>query len=222
MAYRHTDAVARKLAARREAILLAANEIAATGGMAALQIAPVAERAGVATGTVYRYFASKTELVAALTSFLAEREVAALVRAALAAPGPLSGLATAMCTLAARALTTPRLIRSFTSEPVEPEVEVARSAFRASLAAAFEKLITAALRSGYLPPQDPRLAAAALIGALVEGLIGPLAPSAGDDGPIGRRERIQDLVLLALRALGVPDARARGLVVQAVQGVILA
>jgi hypothetical protein len=54
------------------------------------------------------------------------------------------------------------------------------------------------------------LAAAALAGLLVEGLIGPLVPDA-----TGReRDTVQSLTLIALRALGVADARARGLVVQ--------
>ena len=55
------------------------------------------------------------------------------------------------------------------------------------------------------------MAAAALVGVLLEGLIGPLAPTA-DAGKA--RENVQVLTLLALRALGVVDARARGLVVQ--------
>jgi len=47
---------------------------------------------------------------------------------------------------------------------------------------------------------------------LIEGLIGPLAPDAA-----GReRDVVQSLTLIALRALGVADARARGLVVQTV------
>ena len=46
----------KRLAARRRAILTAARDIATTGGMAAVQIAPVAHRANVAAGTVYRYF----------------------------------------------------------------------------------------------------------------------------------------------------------------------
>ena len=65
MPYRQTENVVRKLAARHEAILAAAGDAAAAGGMAAVKIAPVAERAGIAAGTVYRYFPSKTELVAA-------------------------------------------------------------------------------------------------------------------------------------------------------------
>jgi hypothetical protein len=48
---------------------------------------------------------------------------------------------------------------------------------------------------------------------LVEGLIGHLAPAAGDD-PGKVRAQVQLLALFVLRALGVVDARARGLVVQ--------
>ena len=44
--------------------------------MAAVQIVPVAQRAGIAAGTVYRYFPGKTDLVAALLAEIAEREIA--------------------------------------------------------------------------------------------------------------------------------------------------
>src|SRR5258705_9240398 len=100
MPYRQTDNVARKLAARHDAILAAARDAVAEGGMAAVQIALVAQRAGIAAGTVYRYFPSKTDLVAALTAALSQREMAALPAAAGAAPGPLSALAAAVTTLA--------------------------------------------------------------------------------------------------------------------------
>ena len=94
-----------ELAARRDAILAAAGDAAAEGGMAAVQIAPVAARAGIAAGTVYRYFPAKTELVAALVASLSAREMVALGgQAAKAAPGPLSALAAAVASFAARAL----------------------------------------------------------------------------------------------------------------------
>ena len=46
-------------------------------------------------------------------------------------------------------------------------------------------------------------------------LVGPLAPDNLDD-PVRLRDAVQTTTLLALRAVGVMDARARGLVVQAV------
>jgi len=103
-----------------------------------------------------------------------------------------------------------RLAFAAIAEPVDAEAEAARLALREALAAEFSARIAAAMAAGRLPEQDAALAAAAVVGLLVEGLIGPLAPKAS-----GReRETVQSLTLAALRALGVADARARGLVVQ--------
>jgi AcrR family transcriptional regulator len=211
MPYRRTENVVRKLSARRAAILAAAVALASESGMGSVQIAPVAERAGIAAGTVYRYFPSKTALVTALVEAQSAAEIAALGRAAGAAPGPLSALCASIATFAGRALAQRRLAFALIAEPVEPEIEAARVSYRRALAGAFETRIRAALAGGHLPDQDAAAAAAALVGALIEGLIGPLAAT-----PEGRaRERVQTLTLFALRALGVVDARARGLVVQA-------
>ena len=210
MPYRRTENVSRKLAARHAAILHAAQALAADGGMAAVQIATVAERAGIAAGTVYRYFPSKMELVAALVEARAVAEVAVLRRAASAAPGPLSALAAVIASFAARVLAHRRLAFALMAEPVEPELENARVRFRRALGAEIETRIRAAFGAGYLPKQDAAIAAPALMGALIEGLVGPLAPTVDDDATA----RAQALTLLSLRALGVVDARARGLVVQ--------
>ena len=212
MAYRRTENTVRRLAARHDAIVVAARAAAAEGGMAAVQIAPVAERAGIAAGTVYRYFPSKTDLVAALVAAISEREIAAVRRAAQAAPGPLSALAAAIATFATRALRNRRLAWAVIAEPVDAEVDALRLGYRRAFAAELETQITAAIAGGHLPEQDAKLAAPALAGALLEGLIGPLAQPAEDASQA--RAAVQMLTLLALRALGVVDARARGLVVQ--------
>src|ERR1700735_2816334 len=109
MPYRRTESVTRRLAARHAAIVAPAGDTAREGGMAAVQIVPVAARAGIAAGTVYRYFPAKTDLVAAVLAEIAERELGALRRAAEAAPGPLSALAAAIMTFAARAVRNRRL-----------------------------------------------------------------------------------------------------------------
>ena len=212
MAYRRTDNVVRRLAARREDILAAAQAAAADGGMAAVHIAPVAERAGIAAGTVYRYFPAKTDLVAELATVVAERETAAMRRAADAAPGALSALPAAIVTFATRALRARRLTWAMLTEPVEAEVDAVRLIYRQSIARELETRILAAINDGHLPVQDAALSAAALVGALVEALIGPLADAADDAAKA--RLAVQTLTLLALRSLGVVDARARGLVVQ--------
>jgi AcrR family transcriptional regulator len=213
MAYRRTENVIRRLHARHDAIVEAAREAATAGGMAAIQIAPVAARAGVAAGTVYRYFPGKVELVGALIESVAEHEIEAVRRAADAAPGPLSALAAAIGCFGARALRHRRLAWAVIAEPVDADTDAARQHYRCSLAAEIEGRIRAAVDSDHLPEQDAGVAAAAVVGAVIETLIGPLAPE-GIDKPARAREAVQAVTLLALRGLGVVDARARGLVVQ--------
>src|SRR5579863_2616601 len=214
MPYRRTANVERRLAARRAAIIEAARQAASEGGMAAVQIVPVAHRAGIAAGTVYRYFPGKTDLVVALLAEIADREIGALRRAADVAPGPLSALSAAIMTFGTRALRNRRLSFAATAEPVDAELDAARLDFRKALAAEFSARIAAAAAVGHLPAQNATLAGRALVGLLIEPLVGPLAQEATDS----ERELVQSLTLIALRALGVADARARGLVVQTVVG----
>ena len=128
--------------------------------MAAIQIAPVAERAGVAAGTVYRYFPGKIELVGALVESVSEREIEAVRRAADAAPGPLSALAAAIATFGARALAR-------SQARLGGDRRAGRHRHRCGAPAVspracrprFEARIRAAIEGGHLPEQDAALAA---------------------------------------------------------------
>jgi AcrR family transcriptional regulator len=213
MPYRRTENVVRRLAEREQTIRDAAQSIAAEAGMGAVQIAAVAQRADIAAGTVYRYFSSKNDLIADIILGTAERELAAMRAAADAAPGPLSALAACIATFAARALQERRLAWAVISEPVDANIDGLRLAFRRRLTTELETRIKTAVADGHLPDQDTRISAPAIVGVLMEGLLGPLAPRAAAD-PGAMREAVQTTTLLALRALGVIDARARGLVAQ--------
>jgi len=204
--------VVRRLAAREQAILNAALSLAGEGGMEAVQIAAVAKRANIAAGTVYRYFPSKTDLIADVIATVSEREMAAMRRAADAAPGPLSALAACIATFAVRALAERKLAWAVLAEPIEAEADAMRLDLRHSIAAEIEARIRAARTRQLLPEQDARVAAPAIVGAVLEGLIGPLAAKPADAA--AARQAVQETTLLALRALGVIDARARGLVAQ--------
>jgi AcrR family transcriptional regulator len=149
--------------------------------------------------------------VRALIESVSGDELGAFRKAADAGPGPLSALAAGLVSFAARALRHRRLAWAVSAEPVDAAVDEFRLAARRALAAEIETRIRAAIAGGHLPEQDAGAAAVALVGLLIEGLIGPLAPPA-DAGKT--RENVQIIALLALRALGVLDARARGLVVQ--------
>jgi AcrR family transcriptional regulator len=192
--------------------LAAAAALAAEAGINAVQIAPVAERAGIAAGTVYRYFPSKTDLVAALVATVSQREIGAMRRAADAAPGPLSAIAAAVTTFAARALREPRLAFALLVEPVDADADPARLEYRKALCVELARRLQAAIAARALPEQDVAVTAPALLGAIMEGLVGPLATPAQDDAKM--RDAVQTLTLFVLRAAGVVDAHARGLVVQ--------
>ena len=202
MVYRRTHQVVKRLAARRSAILAAARDAAAEAGMA------------VAAGTVYRYFPSKADLISELIADVSRDELAAIRRAADAAPGPSSALAAAVATVAVHVLSQRKLAWGILAEPVDVDVTASRLASRREISGEMATRIDAAVRAGHLPAQDTALAATALLGALHESLVGPLAPENLED-PAKLRDAVQTVTLLALRAVGVLDARARGLVVQA-------
>jgi AcrR family transcriptional regulator len=161
---------------------------------------------------VYRYFPSKEDLVAAVVGDTAERAVAAIRTAAAAAPGELSGLAAALMAFGAGILRTRRLVFALLAEAPDG-AEAGSLAFRRSISNEFEGRIRAAIAGGHVPEQPPAIMAAAVLGAMVECLAGPLAPA--PSGPAAERAAVQRMTLFALRALGVADARARGLVLMA-------
>src|SRR3954471_248929 len=75
MPYRPTERTEARRAAARQRVLAAAQALIAGGGLRAAHVAAVAERADVATGTVYRHFASKSELFAEVFRRASQREV---------------------------------------------------------------------------------------------------------------------------------------------------
>ena len=95
------------------------------------------------------------------------------------------------------------------AEPVDANIDTLRVEFRRAIASELAWRINVATSGQHLPDQDARAAAPAVVGALIEGLIGPLASPGGN-----AREAVQTITLLSLRALGVVDAHARGLVAQ--------
>src|SRR5258705_13260191 len=97
----------------------------AHGGCRGAQVSAGAEKAGVATGSVYRHFPSKADLFAEVFRRASQREVDATREAAEAAGGPASRrLAAAVETFARRALRGRRLAWALLAEPVDPAVGV--------------------------------------------------------------------------------------------------
>lgn len=182
MVYRRTVAVVMRLEDNRSRILTAARDLVAEGGWRHAHIASVAQKAGVATGTVYRYFPSKADLFAEVLANVSRRErdvVAAIVDGEGTPAVRMQG---AIEAFAKRALRGRQLAYAMIVEPCEPEIDRARLVWRGALCEEFVRLIEIGQQHGSFRVCDARTVGACIVGAFMEALVGPLAPEdLGDD-----------------------------------------
>src|SRR3954471_11693239 len=154
MAYRSTERTEARRAEIRGRITTAARELIAEGGYLAAQVAPVAERAGVAVGTVYRHFPSKSDLFAEVFREASQHEVDAMRAAVETSPGSAADRMTAgIDTFARRALRGRRLAWALLAEPVDPAVEAERLHFRHSYRDLMAAVIAEGIEAGELSAQ---------------------------------------------------------------------
>jgi len=179
MAYRQTPAVEARLQDNRTRILLAARSLVGEGGWQEAQIANVAATAGIATGTVYRYFPSKAELFAEVLSRVSQREVDVLSDIAASDGSAHDRLYSMVTTFVLRAMRNPRLAYALIAEPCDKAIDEERLTYRAAISEVIHGVIAqgqadASMRS------DVRadIAATVIVGGFMEGLIGPLSPLA--------------------------------------------
>jgi AcrR family transcriptional regulator len=185
----------------RERLLAAAQELMEEGGYGAASVVAIAERAGVAAGTLYRHFTSKEELfVQVFRAVCAREERAMRTASAESEKGAADLLVTVLGTFARRALSNPRLAWALIAEPVDPRVDSERLAYRARYAALIAEGLQAGIEAGELPAQDVGLTAAALVGGCGEALVGPLSPLASDDR--APEEIVEALGTFVRRAVG--------------------
>lgn len=199
--YRRTLRTEARKAANRRRLLDVARRLVADGGFQVLQIATLAGAAGVATGTVYRYFPSKAELCAELFRRICDREIeVAREVAAIDAPAA-ERLEGAVKAFAGRAVRGQRTAYALIAEPVDPLVDAERLVYRRALAQVFEQIVADGIAAGEFPPQDAETSAACIVGAVMEALVNPLSPGASAlNGNID--ELLNRVARFALRAVG--------------------
>lgn len=211
MAYRHSAARIDRDQEQRERILDCALLLVVEGGFAALTMNALAERVGIATGSLYRHFRGKGELAAEVFVRASQREVDAMA-AALALPGSEPArLAGALHQFAARAWQSRRLAFALIAEPVDPEVDERRLQFREAYAADLGKIIEQGVHSGTFRTASVSISAACLVGAISEALVGPLSPQARAAREAGEpTQQLADvsaaLVSFCLRALAAEES----------------
>jgi AcrR family transcriptional regulator len=198
MPYRPTERTRARLAAARETIVEAALAQLAEGGYASASIVAVARRAGVATGSVYRHFPSKTDLFAEVFRRAAQAEVDVLRSITRRGEPVPDRLAAWVEAFVRRALAEPVRAYALIAEPVDPVVEAERLQFRRAYADLFAAALREGIERGEIGALDPDLVAAAMVGALAEAMVGPLARrDAGADALVAG---LQTFVLSAVRS----------------------
>jgi AcrR family transcriptional regulator len=195
----------------RERLLRAARQLIDEGGYGATSVLAIAERAGVASGTLYRHFASKEDLFVELFRDVCDHEdraIAAALDGLGQAPPATDVVEQIVGTFAQRALRNRRLAWALLAEPVDPRVDAERLAYRARSTERIEAVLQRGIDAGEIPEQNVSLTAAAVVGACGEVLVGPLSPL-GDARP-GAEEVVTSLRAFVRRAVGTCQPRQRG------------
>lgn len=229
MVYRKTDNVEARLADNRNKILSAARSLVSEGGWREAQVSSVAAVAGLATGTVYRYFPSKAELFVEVLSAVSQREVDVLDAIAQGQESPADRLRTAVATFVERAMRARRLAYALIAEPCEREIDEARLAYRHEISKQIMRVVRDGQASGdFQSDVEASIAATVIVGGFMEGLIGPLSPLNADFGSGDSRDagavhklagQIADVCCAAIMA--APRERVVRLSVKPVQPVSL-
>lgn len=196
MVYRKTEREQARLDAVRERIVASAVDLLRDGGWAAVSMAGVASRAGVATGTVYRHVTDKEQLCAEAFRRAAGHELV-VVRGATEADGATAParIEAGLRAFASRALSAPQLARALLAEPAGTSVEEERLRHRAGYREAFARVLRDGIAEGTFTDHDDEVVAAVLVGAMGEALVGPLAVVDRPD------DQLDTVVHACLRAL---------------------
>lgn len=200
MAYRSTDKTRTHKEGVRLTILKAAREAVAGGGFAAVHMSSVARDAGLATGTLYRYFPSRADLLADVFRLVTKREVTVMGAIADSGGSASLRLATAVEIFASRAMRAPGLAYALIFEPVDPAVDTERLVFRRSYATILGGLVEEGVANGEFPAQNIPVVANCIVGALAEALVGPLAANR-QEKPADKDAEVQAIVTFCLNAV---------------------
>ncbi|HEX6712770.1 MAG TPA: TetR/AcrR family transcriptional regulator [Thermoleophilaceae bacterium] len=182
MPYRPTERTEQRKAEVRERILAAAMDQLADGGYASASVQAVAKRAQVATGTVYRHFPSKSGLFAEVFRRASGREMEVFAEATVDdGRSATERIAAATDAFARRAMRRPTRAYALIAEPVDPAVEAERLIFRRGYRDVLIEVLDQGVERGEFELHDKETTAAALVGAIGEALVGPLAADRNGD-----------------------------------------
>ena len=202
MVYRTTEKTEAHRAKVRLRILDAAQARVLVGGFAYVSVSQVAADAGIATGTMYRHFKSKTELCTELFRSASQYEVDQVRKGIEGKGAPKLRLQQTTRMFASRAIKGRHLAYALIAEPLDPVLEHERLRFRQAYAEQFQKLVEEGIACGDFVLQNPAITATALVGVMAETLVGPLAPSSDTLSEQQQKILTHEISQFCLRAVG--------------------
>ena len=204
MPYRATEATRTARTLRSRSLLDAARAIVVRDGFGAATIKAVSADAQVSVGTVYTYFATREELLAAVFREAASIELDAVRASVATAPQTAAAQLRALIeAFARRAIRGRRLAWALLVEPVDPLIDAERLSYRRAYADTVAAIISRGVTSGELPAQDARIVGPGIVGAIGEALTGPLSPL--NDSAATTDHVIDSILALCLRAIGATE-----------------
>lgn len=177
MSYKRSSLMQKRMEQNREAILQSARELIAQGGIKDAQIQAIAERAGVSSGLVYRYFDNKSQVLIEVLSEAIQHEVKILNHIAESELSSKQKLDKAVTTFVKRAMNSPQLAYSLMFEPVDAELEHERFRSKQLIKQSIKEILAAGKINGEFRFEDLNTAALCVVGAMTFVVIEPLNPS---------------------------------------------
>ena len=177
MSYKRSSLMQKRMEQNREAILQSARELIAQGGIKDAQIQAIAERAGVSSGLVYRYFDNKSQVLIEVLSEAIQHEVKILNHIAESELSSKQKLDKAVTTFVKRAMNSPQLAYSLMFEPVDAELEHERFRSKQLIKQSIKEILVAGKINGEFGFEDLNTAALCVVGAMTFVVIEPLNPS---------------------------------------------
>lgn len=177
MSYKRSSLMQERMEQNRMAILDSARELIAHGGFKEASIQAIAERAGVSTGLVYRYFDNKSQILIEVLSDAIRREVEILDHIAKSDLSAKQKLQKSVTTFVKRAMNSPQLAYSLMFEPVDPEMEHERFRSKQLIKQSIKEILAEGKVNGEFDFEDLNTAALGVVGSMTFVVIEPLNPS---------------------------------------------
>jgi AcrR family transcriptional regulator len=185
---------------KKARLLAAAIELVSEVGFKEAQISAIAERAGLAQGTLYRNFKSRNSLLVRVVAHVSQHEVDVIAGIAIGEEHPADILRRCAYTFGSRAVRGRRMGYALVAEPVESEIEVERLRYRQKLMRVFETVIERGIREGVFVNQPAQVSAACIVGSLFEALVGPIA-RVNDISEVEQLKQVEAIADFCVRAV---------------------